>query len=576
MFGAKTISAVLAVAALGLGVCVVAEPAHATTPVALGPVYPPPGATVTSNGTGAIAPGGITYTYSAFDTTQFSQIAWGLDSVPYVAMEGPPAPSDNLSYNPSLSNLAGGVMVWTGSTSVSGQFYTGSVATELIVTVKGTGSATTPFIAQTALPAPHFDAVLPSSVGSVGAVAPYPSNGSGNFYMTANVQFLAGAGSANQPAQTFYDSVGHDPSLSMYSSVGAGSYYLAPLTINTATLPNAVKGIQYMATLSASGGGSTPDFFSLVSGSLPAGLTLSSGGVISGTPTTLQTSNFTVQVADSSTPQDTATANLSLTVVPIAVSTTTLPGAPVDAAYKTTLGAIGGTKPYAWKLLSGSLPKGIALASTGVLSGTPTVIGTSSFTVKVSDAAKPTPNSATATLSLTVLPMSVATTTLPNAPVGRTYKAMLLTHGGKSTFHWKITTGSLPFGLAMSTAGAITGTPHTVGTSNFMVQVTDSAVPAHTATAAESITVTPLTITTATLPNGKLKTAYSAKLAVSGGQGTLVFSASSGLPPGIKLASTGVFSGTPTTAGTFSFTVSVHDSAKPPNSASKGFTITVS
>jgi len=90
--------------------------------------------------------------------------------------------------------------------------------------------------------------------------------------------------------------------------------YLAPPKITTTSLPGGVHGSAYSATLKASGG-KTPYTWSISAGSLPAGLTLSaSTGVISGTPTTAGTSNFTVRVTDSESPTVSATKALSITI----------------------------------------------------------------------------------------------------------------------------------------------------------------------------------------------------------------------------------------------------------------------
>ena len=89
---------------------------------------------------------------------------------------------------------------------------------------------------------------------------------------------------------------------------------LAPLTITTTSLPSSQLGVAYSQTLAATGG-TTPFTWSIVSGTLPAGLTLNaSTGVISGTPTTPQTANFTVKVTDSETPAVSQTASLSILV----------------------------------------------------------------------------------------------------------------------------------------------------------------------------------------------------------------------------------------------------------------------
>jgi hypothetical protein len=447
------------------------------------------------------------------------------------------------------------------------------------------GPAALPSDTNTTQPYSFLRAASCQDATDCAAVGQYASQSSGSGLID-----MLGAGVwtgyASSPGYVpYFVSVACDPSGTCIAPGANGAVFLInapppppppPVTITTTSLANGVVRVSYAAQLSASGGVPGPDTYSLVSGSLPAGLSLSSSGAISGTPTAAGTSTFTVQAADSASPSDTGTATLSLTVVPVEVTPTTMPNAPIDAAYKKTLGAIGGTAPYTWKLLSGTLPKGLTMASTGVVSGTPTVLGTSTFKVQVTDSTSPTHGTATAFVSLTVVPMAVATTSLPNAPVGRAYKATLTTRGGKAVFHWKITSGALPAGLSMTTGGVISGTPSTVGTSSFTVKVTDSEVPAETATANESITVTPMAITTSSLPDGTAHHAYSAKLTVSGGKGTLTFSRTAGaLPPGIIMSAAGVFSGTPTTPGTYGFTISVHDSSTPKNSATWSYTITV-
>ena len=81
----------------------------------------------------------------------------------------------------------------------------------------------------------------------------------------------------------------------------------------------------------------------------------------------------------------TSNAALVTKVGVLSVSTSTLPGGTVGAAYTATLAATGGTAPYTWTLTSGTLPAGLSLATTGVISGTPTGAGSASFTVTVTD-----------------------------------------------------------------------------------------------------------------------------------------------------------------------------------------------
>src|SRR5882762_9648654 len=87
----------------------------------------------------------------------------------------------------------------------------------------------------------------------------------------------------------------------------------ATLKVTTTSLPNGTQGIAYHQSLTASGG-ATPYQWALISGALPSGLTLSTNGSFTGTPTAVGTSNFTVQVADASAPQQAATQPLSITI----------------------------------------------------------------------------------------------------------------------------------------------------------------------------------------------------------------------------------------------------------------------
>jgi hypothetical protein len=156
--------------------------------------------------------------------------------------------------------------------------------------------------------------------------------------------------------------------------------------------------------------------------------------------------------------------------------------------------------------------------------------------------------------------------------------------GGTTPYSWSISSGALPAGLTLAAAsGTISGTPTTAGTFSFTAKVTDStALTPQTATQAFSITVaaavTPVQITTSSIPAGQVGVVFSTMIQASGGTTPYSWSISPGaLPAGLTLAAaSGTISGTPTMAGTFSFTAKVTDSTAPTaQTATKSFTLTI-
>ncbi len=251
-----------------------------------------------------------------------------------------------------------------------------------------------------------------------------------------------------------------------------------PLTILTPSLPSGVINQPYSGAALSATGGRSPYIWDIISGALPAGLSLDpTTGIISGTPQG-GTSQATFRVRDSNNPQEATTKPLSISITqptPPRITTTSLPDGTVNAAYNQTVTATGGTGSRSWSVTSGGLPPGLNLnASNGNISGTPTSTGEFSFTLQVTDQA---PLSGEKNLTITIVlpaPPTITTTTLPNGNVFSPYSQQLQATGGSGTLTWAIISGSLPPGLGLNAAGLISGTPIVAGPSTFTVQATDT------------------------------------------------------------------------------------------------------
>jgi Putative Ig domain len=166
----------------------------------------------------------------------------------------------------------------------------------------------------------------------------------------------------------------------------------------------------------------------------------------------------------------------------LTLTTTSLPAGTAGSAYSSLVAASGGTTPYTYS--AASLPNGLSINSaTGAITGTPaqSSVGTASVTIKVTDSTKPSAQSAASNLTLTISggpALTLTTTTLPNATLNTAYSATLAATGGVTPYTFTLANGtSLPAGLTLSSAGAISGTPTKAGSTSFSVQVVDSSTP---------------------------------------------------------------------------------------------------
>jgi uncharacterized protein (TIGR03437 family) len=186
-----------------------------------------------------------------------------------------------------------------------------------------------------------------------------------------------------------------------FSAVGETKWFrLSPasqtpvggLSITTsATLPEGTVGAPYAQRLVVTGGVApytwsvSPGTFSLPS-ALPAGLTLSLTGSISGMPTTVGASSFTVTVTDAGSNTVTQSFNFAVNASFAIATPPTLLAGVAGAPYSQTLTAVNGTATYSWSSSTGELPAGLTLSQAGIISGSPPAAGTLTFTLLATDA----------------------------------------------------------------------------------------------------------------------------------------------------------------------------------------------
>jgi large repetitive protein len=342
------------------------------------------------------------------------------------------------------------------------------------------------------------------------------------------------------------------------------------IVITTERLPDGRIGEAYSVGFAASGG-IPPYSFAVNAGALPPGLALANNGVLSGTPTQLGPFQFTIQATDSTRERGTRAFSLTIRPPTLVITTQSLGNGVVGTPFSLMLTATGGAPSYSWSATG--LPEGLSLnTETGLISGTPVRNGTSAVSVRVTDQDQTV---AVRNYSMDVITQLVITSTLGNMIVGTPISTALAATGGRTPFTWTVLSGSLPQGLSLSSEGLLSGTPSAPGDSNFVVQVRDANGITGSKAFAVSV-VAQLVITTESLPPASFGVSYSATIAATGGTLPYTWSAAGGaLPPGLTLNPSGTVTGTPTAAGSFSFTARVADAARPQQTAERTFTIQV-
>jgi hypothetical protein len=509
--------------------------AQIQTPLAIQPFPPPPGQV------------GAFYSFSFVATGGSQQYQWSaIGALP---------PGLVLSASGLLSGtpVAGGTFPFTvilsdGQTTTSASFSV-TIASSVAI---ATGS----------LPPAAVGRAYSAALGATGGAAPYSWFSSGN--LPPGVALDLGGTLAGTPTAsgTFAFSVTvRDSSGAVATRVFTITVAPPAISISTAALPPATAGQSYSTTLQASGG--VAPYRWTATQALPAGLTLAPSGVLSGSPTAAGAFSIPVQVSDAAGITATATLSLNVAAPPLTITTTApLFNGVVGNPYSQTFSAAGGTPPYTWSFVSGSVP-GLSLdTASGVLRGTPTTAGTYPLVVRVTDAARVT---ASQSYSIPVTLPAVTITAgapLPNGTVGVPYNQRVnaTATGGTPPYTWSMVSDRIP-GLTFDPAALIlSGVPEAAGTNTMVLEVRDAAGATDRRNFPLTIGPAALSLTSARrLPDGALSAPFSFTVQALGGTPPYRWSAN-GLPAGVSIdPSSGVISGTPTAAGAFPFAVTVSD-----------------
>lgn len=346
------------------------------------------------------------------------------------------------------------------------------------------------------------------------------------------------------------------------------------------------QGQPYRASFRIVGEHTDPVTYAIAGGALPAGLHLSTDGVISGIPSEAGDFTFTMSLTDSTrSVPGVATDTLRLSILPSQVSfgPDTLPPAVVGTFFQRFFVGQGGVGPYSYRVVGGALPPGLVVEY-GSVYGVPTTAGSYAFTVELTDEIGATYQRAY-TLDVSVAPISHDPVVLPAVTAGRYYAESLSyrAHGGIAPYRYRLVPGTtLPAGMQFSEQdGTLSGTTTDIGRFDLLVDVTDSAPQPTTVRWSFDIRVVPPGLGIYgpdRLRAAAVGSVYVDNFQAGGGQAPYTFAITAGaLPAGVTLRPDGFMSGTPTVAGSYAFTVTVTDSSasKGPFSAHSDYTLVV-
>ncbi|MDX6414225.1 MAG: hypothetical protein QOH23_1635 [Gaiellaceae bacterium] len=341
--------------------------------------------------------------------------------------------------------------------------------------------------------------------------------------------------------------------------------------------PSGQVGQPYSLQLRALGG---CDLYrwEITNGSLPPGLTMSSSGLITGTPTAAADTSPWMTVHDLLPSEggypwcggdNHSERQFVFHVTPgLSIQNQSVPGGTIGQPYSVTLTALSvtNTNPVqgspavaTWTVQSGSLPAGVNLSSQGQLTGTPSAEGSYTFVVRAQAGGVTDTETETLVVRQPLVVSSPFRGTAPKAEVGVTFTAAQTATGGNGAFTWTLASGSLPAGLQLAADGTLAGTPAAPGRFALAMRVTDGE--GRVATVNGTLVVAAkLTIKTLKLKSAAVGRAYRAAIAKTGGVAPTAWTVRGKLPKGVKFASKlGIFLGAPSRAGKFRVTVRAVD-----------------
>lgn len=470
----------------------------------------------------------------------------------------------NDGYDPLAGVIHGADGNFYGTTSADGSGGNGTVfklTTQISPTITSPSTATFTVgiagsftVTATGNPEPTLSVRnLPSwatFTASTGVLSGTPTTTSGQPY---TIVFAANNQIGGLAAQTFE------------LNVQALSQHTAPTITNSPLSANAVVDTAYSFTYQATG--SPAPTFSLASGALPLGLSLSPAGVLSGIP--LQSGTFAGIVKASNGVGTAATQSFSLTVQRVPAITSGSPPASVaiNVPYSFTFAAAG--PPAAtFAVTQGSLPTGMTLTSTGVLSGTPTQSGQFNATVTASNGVGT--DSLAFYISVNQEPSFTSGPPTAVTVLNQSYNFTIQANGFPPP-NFSLTSGSLPPGISLF-GGVLSGYPYNLGTFTGTITASNGigtpATQNFSITVGQAPTFTNAPPTTPIALNGSFSFTFQ-----DGGSPAPTFTVTSGsLPPGLTLTSAGVLSGTPTQAGIYTGVITITNVV---GSTTQNFSITV-